>query len=70
MVDVRDVRAETWRYVPLLTARFWGAFGPKHPCCHIREIRIALEGAWKSRILVWIYRHIYQYFYPYFSKEM
>lgn len=69
VVDIGDVSTETWQYVPLLAAQFWEAFGPQHPRCHIREIRITLEGAWKSRIFVWICRHIYQYFYLYFSKE-
>ena len=58
MVDIGDVSAEMWRYMPLLAAWSWEAFGPQHPRCHVREIRIALGSAWKSRIFVWICRHI------------
>lgn len=68
MVDIGDGRVETWWYVLLLATLFWEAFSPEDPHCHTGEIRIASEDAWTSRIFMWIYRHIYQYIYLYFSK--
>lgn len=69
-VDIRDVRTGMWQYSLLLAAQFWEAFGPKHPCYNVRKIRIALEGAWKSRIFLWIHRCMYQCFDSSFSKKM
>lgn len=52
MVDIGDVNAETWWYVLLFAAQFLEVFGSQHSCCHVREVKIELEGVWKSGIFV------------------